>query len=264
MTTMFMQRETDCSISPGHHGLHNRIEKYGFGSLSDCELLDLLCFEGSEGKAAEVLQKFGSLNAILEASLNTFLRAWELGQCSSGKDGGLPPNIFIHLRLAQEINSRVLLEKLRERPLLSSSKTLHEYLRATMAGEQREQFRILFLDSQLRLIQSEVINDGTISECVVYPREVVRRALEVGAHAMILVHNHPAHTCKASERDCSFTRTIVTAAAALDIVVPDHLIVAGEEIVSMHELHPSCFSNPWSKSGATLRIAPVSKTRQLT
>jgi DNA repair protein RadC len=224
--------------------LCERIGQFGVGALSDMELLGLFCPDGGEDQAAALLQKFGSLKALLEASSNPLANGQEGGWRCGGPAEILPKRIITRLHLANELNNRVLMETLRERPLLSSSQTLHAYLRANMAGMAREQFCVFFLDSQLKLIQNEVINEGTNCECAVYPREIVRRALELSAHAVILVHNHPAHTCTASQKDRALTRAAVTAAAALDIAVLDHLIVAGQEIVSIHDSYPSCFDKP--------------------
>ncbi|MCA8889399.1 MAG: DNA repair protein RadC, partial [Parvularculaceae bacterium] len=124
----------------------------------------------------------------------------------------------------------------RERPLLTSWTKVLDYCRATMAFEDREMFRILFLDKKNRLIKDEVQQVGTVDHTPVYPREVVKRALEHGASAIILVHNHPSGDPTPSRADIEMTAQIQKAASALNIRVHDHIIIGHATEVSFKGL----------------------------
>jgi DNA repair protein RadC len=190
--------------------------------LDDAQCLALLC--GLEpGAAAALLAAFGSLPEVLGAGAGDLLRV-------------AGPPAAVRLRLVRELARRMLVRPLRARAVLSSSQALSDYLRTTLTGAPREQFRVLFMDRRNRLITDELQNGGTLDHVPVYPREVIRRALELHASALLIVHNHPAQDPTPSAADIELTQQIVEAARALRIVVHDHLIVAGQQVVSLKTL----------------------------
>jgi DNA repair protein RadC len=191
-------------------------------ALDDAQCLALLC-GGDPDAAVVVLAAFGSLPEVLGAGAGDLVRV-----------AGRPA--AVRLRLVRELARRMLVAPLRTRPLLSSSQAVSDYLRTTLTGAPREQFRVLFLDRRHRLIADELLNEGTVDHAPVYPREVMRRALELHASPLLLVHNHPAQDPTASSADIDMTRQIVEAGRALRIVVHDHMIVAGQQAVSLKTL----------------------------
>ncbi len=142
----------------------------------------------------------------------------------------------LDLKLLQEATLRVGREQVGKRPVITSWTQLLAYVRAAMAHEPREQFRVLFLDKRNQLIADEVMNHGTVDHAPVYPREVVRRALEVSASAIILVHNHPSGDPAPSQADIAMTREIIDAARPLRIAVHDHLVVGRDGTASFKAL----------------------------
>jgi DNA repair protein RadC len=123
-----------------------------------------------------------------------------------------------------------------KRPVISSWSALLAYTKAALAHAPREQFRVLFLDKKNQLIADEVMNEGTVDHAPVYPREVARRALELSASAVILVHNHPSGDPTPSAADIDMTRQVVEAGRALRIAVHDHLVVGRDGVASFKAL----------------------------
>ncbi|HTX49688.1 MAG TPA: DNA repair protein RadC, partial [Caulobacteraceae bacterium] len=142
----------------------------------------------------------------------------------------------LDLRLQHEIGRRVAFEPLKGRTVISSWSQLLAYVRLALAHETREQFRVLFLDKKNQLIADEVMNRGTVDHAPVYPREVMRRALELAASAVILVHNHPSGDPTPSAADIDMTRQVVEAGRALKIAVYDHLVVGRAGVASFKAL----------------------------
>jgi DNA repair protein RadC len=133
--------------------------------------------------------------------------------------------VALDLKLVSTVAHRTLKSELKGKPVLSSWASVIRYCHAAMAHETREQFRILFLDKRNALIADEVQGRGTVDHTPVYPREVVRRALELSATALILVHNHPSGDPKPSRADIDMTKTIIDAAGPLGITIHDHIII---------------------------------------
>ena len=131
----------------------------------------------------------------------------------------------LRLKALHDLFRRVLKEELRERPLIDGEPALLDYLRLTLRHEVVEQFRILFLDRKNLLIRDEVQSRGTVDHTPLYPREVVKRALELGASAIIMVHNHPSGDPTPSQADIDMTRQVVSALAQVNVGVHDHIIV---------------------------------------
>jgi DNA repair protein RadC len=202
--------------------LEARLLKFGPTALDDVDCLELLC--GLDAAAAAALiDAFGSLPEVIGAAVADLIRV-------SG------PRAAARVKLAQELSCRQLQRPLRLRQVLSSSSAVDAYLRATLVGAPREQFRVLFLDKRNRLIADERMSEGTVDHAPVYPREVVRRALELHASAVLLCHNHPSGDPTPSSADIDMTRQVVEAGRALRVTVHDHVIVGGQATASLRAL----------------------------
>lgn len=175
--------------------------------------------------AAVLLERFGTLGAVAGAP------AGELNRVS-----GEGPALSAALTLFREVAVRLARDEACRRPVITSWTALVAYVRAALAHEPREQFRTLFLDRRNILLRDELAADGTVDHAPVYPREVIRRALELSASAMILVHNHPSGDPAPSRADIDMTRQIVEAARVFNIQVHDHLIVGREGTASFKAL----------------------------
>ena len=136
----------------------------------------------------------------------------------------------------QVANERVLRDSIGSRTVISSWNALLGYVRVAMAGKTREEFRVLFLDKKNALIADEMMNRGTVDHAPVYPREIIKRALEVDASAIILVHNHPSGDPEPSSADIDMTRQVIEAGRPLRITVHDHLIVGAQSTTSFKAL----------------------------
>ena len=128
------------------------------------------------------------------------------------------------------------MDPLRQRPVLTSTEAVRTYLRARLAALPREAFHVLFLDKKNQLIADERMAEGTVDHAPVYPREVVRRALELSASAIVLAHNHPSGDPAPSRADIDMTQQVVAAARALQIAVHDHFVVGGDQVASLRAL----------------------------
>jgi DNA repair protein RadC len=179
---------------------------------------------GAGAKAiAAALAAFGSLPEVLAADPDALARTLSFTEAD-------------RLALARDLARRLLEAPLKARPVIGGTSAAGDYLRAVLAGRSREAFHVLFLDKRNRLIRDEAMGEGTVDHAPVYPREVVRRALELAASALILAHNHPSGDPNPSAADVAVTREVVSAAAALRIGVHDHLLVAGDQVVSFRSL----------------------------
>ena len=175
--------------------------------------------------AAVLLERFGTLGAVAGAP------AGELDRVS-----GEGPAVSAALTLFREVAVRLAREDACRRPVITSWTALVAYVRTALAHEPREQFRTLYLDRRNILLRDELSADGTVDHAPVYPREVIRRALELSASAMILVHNHPSGDPAPSRADIDMTRQIVEAARVFNIQVHDHLVVGREGTASFKAL----------------------------
>ncbi len=199
--------------------LRQRFEQAGAGALADYELLELLLFRtiprrDTKPLAKALIGRFGDLAAVLAAPAPRIAEVEGAGSA-----------VAQDLKLAQALLERASKAVLKQRPLISSWGQLLNYCRLAMAHEPREQFRVLFLDAKNQLIADEVLNEGTVDHAPVYPREIARRALELSAVSVILVHNHPSGDPKPSAADIAITRDIVAAAKAVSVNVHDHLVI---------------------------------------
>ena len=207
------------------------------GALADYELLELLLFfsvyrRDTKEMAKKLLDRFGGLGAVLAAEPERFSECFGLTP--------LPPDAdperrqtrdddlrftTVLLKLVHTLLQRVLKEAIKDRPVIGSWTALIDYLQLVMQHEPAEHFRILFLDKKNILIRDEVQSRGTVDHTPLYPREVVKRALELAASAIIMVHNHPSGDPTPSQADIEMTRQVVAALGQVSIAVHDHIIV---------------------------------------
>ncbi|WP_376088860.1 DNA repair protein RadC [Roseomonas sp. CCTCC AB2023176] len=220
--------------STGPHGHRQRMREKlvhrGAEALADYELLEMVLFAAfrmgdTKPLAKSLINQHGSLAAVLAARADHLAGDPALG---------LPGAAAIKLVHATAL--RMIRAEVSAMPILSRWDRLIEYLTAALAEERTEQFRVLFLDPRNRLIADEVLHRGTVNHTPVYPREVVKRALELHATALILVHNHPSGDPTPSEADVVMTKAVKDAAALLEIRVHDHVIVGRGDWNSLRQL----------------------------
>ena len=210
--------------------LRERFLAGGAGAMPDYELLELVLFRAIPRQdvkplARALIDTFGDFNRVLSAPLP---------QLSAVK--GVGDSVLLELKLVEAAAHRLSRSKVMQRHVLSNWDALLDYCHTTMAHRETEQFRILFLDTKNTLIADEEQAKGTVDHVPVYPREVVKRALELNASALILVHNHPSGDPTPSDADVQMTRQITAAAQALSIVVHDHLIIGKATETSFRSL----------------------------
>lgn len=216
------------NLTQGHRArLKAKFRRSGAEALADYEMLELLLFRSIPRKdtkpiAKRLIAKFGSFAEVLNASAQRLREVSGVGEAT-----------ITDLQVVTASARLMLSENVREKPLLSSWSSVLEYCKAAMAFEEREQFRVLFLDKKNKLIADEVQNQGTVDHTPVYPREVVKRALELSATALILVHNHPSGDPTPSRADVDMTKKVDEVAASLGITVHDHIIIGRDGHLSM-------------------------------
>lgn len=218
---------------PHHLGHRDRLRlrfKTAPDALADYELLELLLFRvvpraDTKPIAKSLLTRLGSIAEVLGAPEKLI-----------SETKGVGVSISFDLKIIEAIAKRSARSTVMEREVLGSWSQVIQYCTAAMAYETREQFRILFLDKKNRLIADEVQQQGTVDHTPVYPREVVRRALELSATAIILVHNHPSGDPTPSRADIDMTKLLIDAAKALSISVHDHIIIGKHGHISMRGL----------------------------
>lgn len=199
-----------------------------YESLDDQSLLALVLSRSGtdpDGLAGKLLARFGSLGAVAAADLSELTRSSDAG-----------PAIFADLKILRELAVRLARVDACRRPAIASWTALQTYVRTAMAHRPREQFRVLYLDHRNNLLRDEWIAEGTVDHAPVYPREVVRRALDLSASAMILVHNHPSGDPTPSRADIEMTRKVVDAARVFDLQVHDHLVIGRDGTASFKAL----------------------------
>jgi DNA repair protein RadC len=206
-----------------------RLLKLGAGALSESELLAIFLRTGIAGKSAvelgrELIGRFGGLRRLFEATLEEVAAIHGLG-----------PAKYAQLQAVIEMARRSLSEQMGERDAMTSPRAVREYLTLSLGGRDHEVFVAMFLDAQNRLLGSEELFRGTLTQTSVYPREVVKTALRYNAAAVILAHNHPSGLAEPSRADELLTQTLKQALALVDIKTLDHFIVAGSRTVSFAE-----------------------------
>lgn len=216
------------SLTSGHRErLRERFLKAGADAFSDHELLELMLFgvilrRDVKPIAKALLARFGSLNNLIGAPIAEIMQVNGIGESAA-----------IHIKSLHAILLRAGQQELEHKPIMNSWSALLSYLKLSLANETREQFRVLFLNNKLKLISDEMMGDGTIDHAPVYPREIARRALELAASSVILVHNHPSGDPKPSGNDISMTRKIIQSLQSIEVEVHDHIIVGSQGTVSM-------------------------------
>ena len=210
--------------------LRQRFLQAGPDALPDYELLELLLFtvipQGDvKPLAKDLLARFGNLNGIFHATADELKTVRKIGDVAAAS-----------LKVVLAMHQRLLKTEIMQRPLLNNWPRLLDYLSAVMAQERTEHFRLLFLNKKNELIADEVQSSGTIDHTQAYPREILKRALELGASALVLVHNHPSGDPTPSRDDIAMTQTIKAAGAPFGITIHDHLIVAKDGITSLKTL----------------------------
>lgn len=214
---------TPDDAAPHHLGhrerLRRRFAEGGEAALPDYELLELLLFRSIPQRdvkplAKQLIQHFGSFAEVIGAPVSRLTEVKGIGE-----------SVALDLKIVEAALKRTMKGQVAKKPVLSSWSSVIDYCRLAMAFAEREQFRILFLDRKNALIADEVQQTGTVDHTPVYPREVMRRALELSATALILVHNHPSGDPTPSGADMRMTRELVDIAKPLGIAIHDHIIV---------------------------------------
>ncbi|HTI66217.1 MAG TPA: DNA repair protein RadC [Caulobacteraceae bacterium] len=215
----------------GHRGrLRERARAGGLTALPGYELLELYLFrsipqQDTKALAKALIARFGSLSAVWCASVEELCTV-----------KGVKEATALDLKLVHEAATRLARDPVARRTVISSWNALLAYVRVALAHEPREQFRVLFLDRKNQLIADETMNRGTVDHAPVYPREIVRRALELSSSAVILVHNHPSGDPTPSAADVEMTRLVAEAGRALNVTVHDHLVVGRDGVASFKAL----------------------------
>ena len=216
----------------GHRGrLLDRFEKSGIGALSEHEIVELLLTyvlpqRDVKPIAKHLLETFATVNGVLNALPDQLQATVGIGPRAA--------HLFV---LIKELLSYCLREKYRKRPLISHRGDVEEYLRFQFGLKRDEYVAALFLDTGHNVITTDIIAEGTVNQCAVYPRGIIERALRNGAASFIMVHNHPAGCKEASEADWAITKRLYAVGELLEIPLLDHIIIAGESACSLRE-HP--------------------------
>lgn len=209
---------------PHYHGhrdrLRQRFVQGGADALQDYELIELILFMAIPRRdvkplAKTLLDRFSSLPELMSAPISELV-----------KIDGISENTAIALKAVNATAQRSLKQDLMQKPVLNSWARLMDYCYATMAHEKKEHFRILFLNKKNEMIADEIQSSGTVDHTPAYPREIMKRALELGATALILVHNHPSGDPKPSQADVDMTHAIIRAAEPFAIAIHDHIVIS--------------------------------------
>jgi len=214
---------------PASERPREKLLQKGAAALSDAELLAIFLRTGVKGKSAvdlarELLHRFGGLRPLLEASEEQFCAALGLGQAK-----------YVQLQAVMEMSRRHLAAQLERGSALENPQAVRQYLAAQLRHESREVFACLLLDNRHRVIRYQPLFYGTINAASVYPREVVALALEQGAAALILAHNHPSGVAEPSLADRQITDRLVQALGLVEVRVLDHLVIGDGDSISFAE-----------------------------
>lgn len=210
--------------------LRKRLMEGGPDALLDHEIVELLLTLtipriDTKPLAKALLAEFGGVAALMTAETEAIARVKGMGERSAAA-----------FKIVQAAALRLLRDRVKDQPVLASWQALLDYLRADMAHRQTERVRVLHLDTRNRLIRDETMSDGSVDQAALHPREVIRRAIDLGSAAIILVHNHPSGDPQPSRADIQLTRDIAEAAKRLGISVHDHVIIGGNGHSSMRAL----------------------------
>lgn len=219
----------DGSVLGHRERLRLRFSKSGFDGFHDYEILELLLTYAIprvdvKPIAKAVLQAFGTLAGVFDAPVS------ELKQIKGMGEKGA-----VFLTLIRQVEVRYLASDLPGKSVFDRPDKVKEHLRLLVQGRGMECFGAIFTDQQHRHIATQVMFEGTVDRAVVYPRNLMKRALELDAKGMILFHNHPGGTARASDEDIALTKRMEEASLPLDIKLLDHFLVAGKEVLSFKE-----------------------------
>ncbi|MEG3618176.1 DNA repair protein RadC [Magnetovibrio sp. PR-2] len=200
--------------------LRERFLKSRGRDLADYELLEVLLFAASPRRdvkplAKALIDKFGSFGAVMNADADELQKVSGMGEVAA-----------VSILAVRQSAERLLQDDVMNKPVLSNWQSLMDYCRVSMGSNKTEQFRVLFLNRQNVLIADELQEEGTVDQTPVYPRKVIKRALELEASALILVHNHPSGDPTPSQPDIDMTRELQSAGSKLGIQLHDHVIVS--------------------------------------
>jgi len=216
--------------STGHRSrLLSRFEKSGIRSLADYEIVELILAHAIPRKdtkavAKDLLNKYKTIGALLNAETADLLEIKGVGRRAS-----------LLFQLFREVTSYCLKEKYAKRPLVLHRADVEQYLRFNFGFKGEEYVAVLFLDNGNNIIGTDIVCEGTVNQCVVYPRDVIEKALRCKAAAIIVAHNHPGGSTNPSEADWTITERLATICKQLDIPLLDHVIVSRDTIVSLRE-----------------------------
>lgn len=216
------------SAAAGHRArLRERLLSGGAEALADYEVLEYLLFGAlargdTKPLAKALLARFGTLAGVLNADPSALKQVKGISEASVGQ-----------IKIAALVARRMARSEVQTRPVLSSWQALIDYLAIDMAHLTVERVRVLYLDTKNRLVLDHLVGDGTVDEAAIHPREVIKRGLDLGASALILVHNHPSGSPEPSRADIEITRRIAEAGRPLGLTVHDHVIVGREGHVSL-------------------------------
>ena len=207
--------------------LRARLLERGAAALSDHELIEALLMLArpridTKPIAKRLLAEYGGIASLLSADADALKALPDMGEASA-----------MAIKLAHAISQRALQAQTREKPVLANWQALLDYLRGDMGALIHERVRILYLDSKNRLLRDHLMSEGSVDQSAIYVREVVKRALDLGATALIIVHNHPSGDPSPSRQDIAITRDIAEACKRFAIAVHDHIIIAGDAHVSL-------------------------------
>ena len=210
--------------------LRERLRRGGHMALHDYELLDLILFRALPRRdvkplARDLLDRFGDLSGVLSAADARLLEVTGIGQ-----------EVITEFRLIEAVALNFGQSRIMHKPALANWSKMINYCRTKIAEKNREEFHVLFLDKKNHIIADELMGSGTVDHAPVYPREVIKRALELNASALILVHNHPSGDPTPSKADIDMNNKLYALASQFNIVVHDHLIIGRVDEVSFRNL----------------------------
>lgn len=212
----------------GHRArLRQRLLGGGAEALADYEVLEYLLYGAlargdTKPQAKALLARFGTLAGVLNADPAALKQVKGISETSVGQ-----------IKIAALVARRMARSEVQDKPVLGSWQSLLDYLAIDMAHLHHERVRVLYLDTRNRLVLDHLMGDGTVDEAAIHPREVIKRGLDLGASALILVHNHPSGSPEPSRADIDITRRIAEAGRPLGIAVHDHVIIGREGHVSL-------------------------------
>ena len=206
--------------------LRDKFLKSGLDGFHDYEIIELLLTLGTPRKdcksiAKKALKEFGSLKEVLEANPN---------ELKSIK--GIGDNNVFGLKIAQAVAHRYLADRIIDKEFVRSADEVMAYLKHSLRDKNREAFLVIYLNGRNQILKMEELFKGTLTTSAVYPREVVKRALDNNAAVLVFVHNHPSGNPNPSQDDLTITKKLKATAKAIDVLIHDHLIIAGNEVYS--------------------------------